>query len=34
MLAASREAPMTATDRGRRKGWSEAVVKTRSRVSE
>jgi hypothetical protein len=33
-LEASREAPMNATDRGLKKGWSEAVVKTRSRISE
>src|SRR6266540_236112 len=33
-LDMSREAPMNATDRGLKKGWSEAVVKTRSRISD
>src|SRR6266496_3165060 len=33
-LDMSREAPMNATDRGLKKGCSEAVVKTRSRTSD
>ena len=34
MLEVSRDAPTTAMDRGRKKGRSEAVVKTRSLISE